>query len=143
MGRPSKYKDEFAEQAKKLCKLGATDAELADFFKVSRSTLSLWKVEYTTFSDALKLGKDEPDERVRQALYHRAVGYSHDDMDIRVVDGAVVMTPITKHYPPDSTACIFWLKNRCKDEFRQNPEEGGVVDDMAATLKELASRLPA
>ncbi|MBL3206262.1 terminase, partial [Klebsiella pneumoniae] len=42
MGRPSKYKPEFAEQAKKLAVLGATDAQMADFFEVSVSTINLW-----------------------------------------------------------------------------------------------------
>ncbi len=49
-GRPTKYKAEYAEQAAKLCKLGATDAQLADFFEVSVSTVNLWKVEHREFS---------------------------------------------------------------------------------------------
>ena len=56
-GRPSKYKDEFAGQAAKLCKLGATDAQLADFFGVAISTVALWKVEHPAFSDALRVAK--------------------------------------------------------------------------------------
>ena len=43
-GRPTKYKDEYCEQAYKLCLLGATDKEMADFFQVSLSTLNLWKI---------------------------------------------------------------------------------------------------
>ncbi len=33
-GRPSKFKDEYIEQARKLAALGATDQEIADFFEV-------------------------------------------------------------------------------------------------------------
>ena len=40
-GRPTKYKEEYAEQAYKLCLLGAKDKEMADFFQVSLSTLNL------------------------------------------------------------------------------------------------------
>lgn len=117
-GRPSKYKPEFGKQAEALCKLGATDAEMADFFQVTISTLSLWKVKHSEFSDALKLGKEVADRRVEEALYNRALGYSHEETDIRVVDGAIMETPMIKHYPPDTTAAIFWLKNRRPDEWR-------------------------
>lgn len=131
-GRPTKYKPEYAKQAEKLCALGATDKDLADFFEVAESTLNLWKLNHPQFSESLKLGKDGPNERVKRSLYHRAVGYSHPEDDIRAVNGEIVVTPTIKHYPPDTTACIFFLKNRLPDEFRVNPEE---------TPKESADRI--
>lgn len=121
-GRPSKYKPEFAAQAAKLCQLGATDAQIADFFEVAISTIALWKVKYKEFSDAIKVPKEEADERVEQSLYRRALGYEHDEVDIRVVGGEIVETPIRKHYPPDSTAMIFWLKNRKPGEWRDKTD---------------------
>lgn len=130
MGRPSKYKPEYAEQAAKLCKLGATDAQLADFFEVSISSVNLWKVEHPEFSESVKLPKAEADERVEQSLYRRAMGYEHDEVDIRVVGGKIIQTPIRKYYPPDSTAMIFWLKNRKPAEWRDKQEiehQGGVT----------------
>lgn len=128
-GRPSSYKPEHVEQAKALAKLGATDAEMAEFFGVAISTLSLWKVKHEEFSDALKIGKDLADKRVEDSLYQRAMGYSHEDVDIRVIDGQVVQTPIIKHYPPDSTSMIFWLKNRKPKDWRdkQDVEHSGQV----------------
>jgi hypothetical protein len=42
-GRPTKYQPEFAEQAYKLCLLGATDPEMADFFEVCVATVQNWK----------------------------------------------------------------------------------------------------
>jgi len=131
MARPSKYKAEFAEQARKLCKLGATDQEMADFFEVALSTLNLWKIQHPEFSESLKLGKEVADERVASALYQRAMGYSHPDTDIRVVDGAIVETPLIKHYAPDTTAAIFWLKNRRPDEWRDRQE---VAHDVVGSL---------
>lgn len=122
MARPSKYKPEFAQQAAKLCKLGATDAQLADFFEVAVSTVALWKVEHSEFSDAIKVPKAEADERVEQSLYRRAMGYENDETDIRVVGGEIVQTPMRKYYPPDTTACIFWLKNRKPAEWRDKVE---------------------
>lgn len=141
VGRPSKYKPEFAIQAKKLCDLGATDAQLADFFEVAVSTIALWKNVNQDFSDALKLQKAIADERVVQSLYQRAVGYEHDEVDIRVVKGELLITPIRKHYPPDTVACIFWLKNRDKDNWREKPE-GEVSDETTEVLKKLIDKLP-
>lgn len=117
-GRPTKYQVRYAKEALKLCKLGALDRELCEFFEVSEPTLNLWKIEHPEFSKALKVGKAEPDERVKRSLYQRACGYSHPDVHISNFQGAITVTPIIKHYPPDTTACIFWLKNRCKEEFR-------------------------
>lgn len=131
MARPSKYDVKYVKQAEKLCALGATDAELADFFEVSVSTLNLWKVEHKEFSESLKVGKAPADDRVKMSLFHRAVGYSHPEDDIRVVNGEIVITPTIKHYPPDTTAGIFWLKNRLPEEFRANPEPDG--EDNAPT----------
>ena len=144
VGRPTKYKPEYAKQAAKLCALGATDSDLSEFFEVSRSTINLWKIEFPQFSDALKLGKAPADDRVKASLYHRAVGYSHPDVDIKVIDGKIVTTEIIKHYPPDTTACIFWLKNRLPDEFRANPEDigGSKEDKLLDAVSELINKLP-
>lgn len=123
-GRPTKYRPEYCEQGEKLCKLGATDDDVADFFAVDVATIKRWKVRHPEFCAALNVGKDPADERVVASLYHRAVGYSHPEDDIRVVNGEIVITPTVKHYPPDSTACIFWLKNRRRGEWRDKfPED--------------------
>jgi hypothetical protein len=137
MARPSKYKPEFVAQAEKLCKLGATDMEIADFFEVNVATLNRWKAEHEEFCASIKSGKSEADERVERSLFARANGFEHDDTDIRVVDGAVVQTPIRKHYPPDTTAAIFWLKNRRPGDWRdkQEVEHGGKVEIQAITRK--------
>lgn len=62
------------------------------------------------------------DAKVVASLYKRANGYSHPALDIRTVDGEVVETEYTKHYPPDTVACIFWLKNRRPDLWRDRKE---------------------
>ncbi|MEY2873656.1 MAG: hypothetical protein RLZZ373_1027 [Pseudomonadota bacterium] len=122
MARPTKFRPEFADQAKKLCKLGATDAEMASFFGVVLSTFHLWKLQHPEFAKALKDAKAPANERVVRSLYQRAVGYEHDEVDIRVVAGEIVQTTVRKHYPPDTTACIFWLKNRLPGEWRDRTE---------------------
>ena len=117
-GRPSSYKPEYAAQAEKLCKLAATDIEIADFFEVDVRTIYRWKEAHEEFSQALKTGKELADERVERSLFSRATGYEHDEVDIRVIGQEIVQTKIRKYYPPDTTAGIFWLKNRRPAEWR-------------------------
>jgi len=128
-GRPSKYQASYAKQAAKLCKLGAIDRELAEFFEVSEVTINAWKAKHPNFLKSLKAGKEEADDRVERSLYQRAVGYSHPDVHVSNYQGAATFTEITKHYPPDTTACIFWLKNRQRDKWRDKIDlahSGGV-----------------
>lgn len=107
MARPSKYPPAFAEQATKLCRSGATDAELADLFEVSERTLNTWKTWHSAFLRAIRAGKVLADAEVTNSLSHRALGYKHAAEDLRVCKGVIVTTPITKHYPPDTVSCIF------------------------------------
>lgn len=112
MGRPTKYKPEYCEQAYKLCLLGATDKEMAGFFGVEEKTINNWKHEYPEFLQSLKEGKIKADADVANSLYHRALGYEHDDIHFSAYEGKVTQTEYTKHYPPDTAAAFIWLKNR-------------------------------
>lgn len=122
VGRPTKYDPVFPEQAEKLCKLGATDKELADFFEITESTLNEWKLSKDDFSESIKRGKILADANVAESLYKRANGYSHPDVDIKVIEGQIVETELIKHYPPDTAAGIFWLKNRQRGKWRDKIE---------------------
>lgn len=142
MARPSKFKPEFVEQAGKLAKLGATDRDVAEFFEVDERTLNRWKLENEAFCHSLNVGKEPADERVEQSLYRRAVGYSHDDVHISTYEGVVTLTPIVKHYPPDPTSMIFWLKNRRKDRWRDKHEESPPeAAEAAAAIRKLLKAL--
>lgn len=135
-GRPTKFKPEFTEQAKKLAALGATDREVADFFEVDERTLHRWKHEHEEFCQSLRVGKDAADDRVEQSLYRRAVGYQQDDIHFSSYEGAVTQTPYVKINPPDTTAAIFWLKNRRKDDWRDKHEfEHSASGDLAELIK--------
>lgn len=136
-GRPTSFKPEYVEQARKLAQLGATDREAAEFFEVAESTLYLWKHTQPEFSEALKVGKETADARVEQSLYRRALGYSHDAVKIMMADGVPIVEPYTEHYPPDTTAAIFWLKNRKPAEWRDKTTvEHELPEDMAKWLGE-------
>ena len=119
-GRPSKYRPEFDELAYKFCLLGATDERLAQLLEVSQRTIDAWKQEYPDFAEALRRGKAIADAEVAQSLYRRATGFSHPDVHVSNYQGEITVTPLTKHYPPDVTACIFWLKNRERGNWRNS-----------------------
>ena len=140
MARPSSFRKEFVQQAEKLCKLGATDVDVADFFGVDVRTIHRWKGEFQEFCHALKVGKEVADERVERSLYARANGYEHDEVDIRVVSGEIVKTDIRKFYPPDTTACIFWLKNRRPADWRDVREVNMSVKRDASELSDAELR---
>ncbi len=117
-GRPSDYKPEYAVTAAKLCALGATDVDIADIIGVSDRTVYRWSAAHPEFCHALKAGKAAVDDRVERALYHKAVGYSFDTEKIFQSGGDIIRAKTRVHVPPDTTAAIFWLKNRRKDEWR-------------------------
>lgn len=121
-GRPSKFKPEFVKQAEKLALLGATDVDLADFFEVSINTIGNWKASSPEFLGALKSGKEQADDRVERSLYQRALGYTYDAIHFSSFQGVVTETPYREHVPPDTTAMIFWLKNRRPDQWRDKTE---------------------
>ena len=126
VGRPTKYQDTYPAQALKLCKLGATDKEIAAFFEVHVDTIDEWKRVHPSFSESLKEGKQLADAEVAHKLFHRATGYSHKAVKI-VADAKTKeehIVEFVEHYPPDTTAAIFWLKNRRPDLWRDKVDHG-------------------
>lgn len=119
MARPTAYKAEYAAQAKKLCQLGATDYELAEFFGVTTRTIYRWQITHKAFCQALRAGKQELDERVKRSLYQRAVGYTFESEKVFNHQGEVVRAEIVEHVPPDPGAAKLWLTNRQPDEWRE------------------------
>ena len=147
-GRPTDYRPEYAEEARKLCILGATDIDLADFFAVSDRTIYRWQIAHEEFCQALKAGKAEADERVEQSLYHKAVGYTFDSEKVFQHQGSIVRATTREHVPPSDTAAIFWLKNRRPAEWRDRHqlehtgENGGPVEVSGAPAAlDIARRL--
>lgn len=136
-GRPTLYKAEYDEQARKLCLLGSTDRELADFFEVNEDTVHEWKKVHATFSESIKKGKSQADANVADRLYQRAMGYEHPEVDIRVINQEIIKTPITKVYAPDPTAAIFWLKNRQQARWRDKVTQEHTGADGASLFADL------
>lgn len=147
MGRPSPYKKEYGKIAKVLCKHGATDDALAEAFGVSKRTIHAWKKAHPDdFLHPIKEGKEEANDHVKAALYNRACGYSHPDTKFATFEGIISDSEeYTKHHPPDTAACVFWLCNRDPENWKRNGEEGGggnILADLSEAFMKLAEVLP-
>lgn len=143
-GRPSEYRDDFAAQAEKLCALGATDLEVAEFFGIDVRTVYRWKHTHPEFCQALRVGKEALDDRVERSLYQRAVGYSFKSEKLFHFQGLVTRAETIEHVPPDPGAAMSWLKNRRGDKWRDKQEvEHNIGSDLAAVIAERRAKVAA
>ena len=125
---------------------GLTDEQIAHNCNIRRQTLYDWMKKYPDISDTLKKNKEIVDYEVENALLRRALGYTieltEDKLDR---DGCVHTLTKEVHIPADTTAQIFWLKNRKRDKWKdkisEEPENGDpdsalVVNDLPKWTKE-------
>lgn len=139
-GRPEKYLKKFNRMAYNICLLGADDAQLAKIFEVNEDTINTWKVKYPLFSVSIKKGKDLADAEIAKSLFQRAKGYKHEVIKIFHSDtSGTTAIPYVERYPPDTTAAIFWLKNRQKSNWRDKHEieHGANTSLLTSLLKQL------
>lgn len=103
---------------------GLTDEQIAHNMGISVATLYRWKVAYREICEALKKGKEIVDIQVENALLKRAIGYDYTEEKVEVSDkdGKKVIQTV-KHIPGDTTAQIYWLKNRRPDRWRDKPAD--------------------
>lgn len=136
-GRPTKYKPEYDELAFNYCLLGATNDQMAEFFDVDPSTIDNWIAAHESFLGSIKKGRAVADGKVARSLYERANGYSHEEDVIFNDKGTPLIVPTIKHYPPDTTAGIFWLKNRQTKLWRDT--HNVTLNDMPAPFEVFAA----
>lgn len=110
---------------------GLTDEQIAGNIGVSRSTLNEWKNKYPDISDALKRGKEVVDRQVENALLKSALGFHYQE-EMVTNQGEVV--EVTKFEKPNTTAQIFWLKNRKPGVWRDKQEHR--VENITPTFVE-------
>ena len=127
--RPTQYKEEYVKQAYNLCLLGATTDDLARSFGVSTTTIENWMGKYPDFLGALKAGKEEADALVAKSLFKRAIGHSVPETKVFNNQGEIITHEVERHIPADTTAAIFWLKNRNPARWRDRVEQKVVVSD--------------
>jgi hypothetical protein len=121
-GRPSKFDTVDLKQVEILTKAGWTDVQMAEFFGVCKKTWDNWKAKHAEFLHTLKDWKAIADHEVERSLYQRACGYeTTEERIVGTGDDARVLES-TKQWPPDTTAIIFWLKNRNRAEWRDKQD---------------------
>ena len=115
MGRPSEFKEEYVAEVAEMASNGLTDLEIAESIGVNRTTLWRWQQVHPELCNALKDSKEVADTRVELSLYSKALN-------------------------GDTTACIFWLKNRRQKEWRDRTEHtgphGGPVEFVVKSILE-------
>ena len=123
MSRKTKYErdgwDEKLEVIQGWARDGLTDEQIADKMGIHPSTLYEYKKKYPELSESLKKGKEVVDREVENALLKRALGYEYTEV---TEEDGVVTKKVTKEVKPDTTAQIFWLKNRKPKEWRDKQE---------------------
>jgi hypothetical protein len=116
------YRLEYATQARKLCALGATDADLLDFFDVDPKSFNRWKIDHPEFAEAIDTATNEfreRDRRVVDAIYKKAVGFKeHTERRVFDQNDELIKTIVQELYHPPDSACIeFVLKNKLPAEW--------------------------
>lgn len=112
---------------------GLTDEQIAYNIGITAKTLYEWKKQYSEICEALKKGKEVVDRQVENALLKRALGYKYEEIKTEKTEEGKKVTVTVKEVVPDTTAQIFWLKNRKPDQWRDkrdiehSGEIGGVV----------------
>lgn len=102
---------------------GLTDKQIAGNMGVAERTFTDWKKKFSAISAVLKKGKEVIDRQVENALLKRALGYEYVETTKELTDlGLTVTKQVTKQVAPDTTAQIFWLKNRKPQEWRDKKE---------------------
>lgn len=128
VGRKSKYDTHVKPKLHLItqwCKNGSTDEQIYKKLRISKDSFYDYKKKHPEFTDALKIGKDDADDLVESALFKRALGYEYEETEESETynpdTGQTVKTrKIIKHLVADTTAQIFWLKNRRPDRWRNN-----------------------
>ena len=98
---------------------GLTDEQIAKNMGIAPSTLYEWKKKSKEFSESLKKGKEVIDFEVENALLKRALGYEYEE---ETYENGILTKKVKKQVPPDTTAQIFWLKNRKPNTWKDKVE---------------------
>lgn len=126
---------------------GLTDEQIAHNMKISSSTFYKYKDEHSEISESLKKGKEIIDYEVESSLLKKCFGYNakiKKNMKVKRVEyndegyksneyEEIIEVYDEVHVPADTTAQIFWLKNRKNDKWRDKPQEQ-IKDDEGVTI---------
>jgi hypothetical protein len=127
------------EKIEKLAGYGLSDEAIADVLGVTLLQFSAAKKNYKSLTDALRRGANKADTNVIETLYRKATGYEHEEVELVKFQGKVRSHPITKYYPAELNAVIFWLKNRQYHNWKEKVnEKAELSEEHLQKLTELA-----
>lgn len=129
VGRPPKLSEDDLDKILRAARCGLTDKQIAMIWGVTFQTLNNYKTQHPEFFESLKQQKALADVEVIDSLRQRAVGYTCKEEKQFVIKNKVVTHEAVKHYPPDPTSMIFWLKNRQPELFRDKQEHEISIDE--------------
>lgn len=136
-GAPSKF-EQYKDIVVGMAKWGLTDKQMAESLGITEQTLNNWKKKDEIFFESLKSAKVEADTQVSESLFKKALGYSYNEVtqEPDEMGGMSITKIVTKQQAPDTTAQIFWLKNRQPDKWRDkhNVEHTGNIDVVTTSL---------
>jgi pyrroloquinoline quinone (PQQ) biosynthesis protein C len=122
-GRKSGFSEALQSRIVALVEEGKTLEQVGEVVGVSRQTIYNWLGQHKDLLYAVREARQVADELVEAALFSRALGYSHPEEKLFAHEGLVVdRQSVTKHYPPDTTAAMFWLRNRQPDRWKEKTE---------------------
>ena len=136
----------FLKEIGQMAADGATEAEIAEKLRVAYSTFKGYKHKHKELADVLLTSKELADLNVEAALYRRAKGYTTKEitrerrLNRQTGEYEMIETKVVeKEVPPDTTADMFWLKNRRPDEWRehQSIDVGIPVSEAAEKIQEI------
>ncbi|HJQ56092.1 MAG TPA: hypothetical protein VJ890_04260 [Vineibacter sp.] len=125
------YQPDFARQAEHLCRLGAHVCDLAVALDVDEAAISHWIEAHAPFAQAVARGRAHADSVVTTSLFQRAKGMELPMVKWVREDGRMVAKTYSRHIPPDTKACVFWLQSRRPDLWgrrRATPRKAAVND---------------
>ena len=148
MARKGLYEEWLKEDNLKLLEAwardGLTNEQIAHNIGIRSKTLYEWINKFSVIGDALKRGKEVVDIEVENSLLKRALGYSYDEVtkEINKETGQLVVTKVvTKQVIPDTTAMIYWLKNRKPKQWRDKPTLDTDMSNMIESMNTLTQAM--
>lgn len=139
-GRPTKFKEEYIQEAKELTLLGYDSVRLAKHFGVHPSTFEEWKAKNKSFRETIQDAKDRYDSaQVENSLLKRAVtGYTITEVKVEEDrEGRKKTTKTTREVPADTRAQMFWLSNRNPNRWRNKSKVEVEVNESPLSIQDL------
>lgn len=136
-------KEENLNKIREWALKGLTNEQIACNMGIALSSFYDWCNKHSELLDALKTTKDFADIQIENALYKKATGYTVTLNKQKVTkDGLIVSYTEEQHVAPDTTAQIFWLKNRKPTIWRDKVEQGFTLDTPIGVIIENEFKQP-